>query len=116
LYVRTEAEDGFIRKNNCDVRQLYPWDDVVTPPWNSTVCSVRPHESSASHSHATDETFIFLSGSGHVEIGDERRPVDEGDVIYIPSGTTHVVTNTDDATPLRFVSIYWIQDQAPARA
>ena len=94
MHVRTAAHDGTIRKNNCDVRQLYPWDGVVAPPWNSTVCTVRPHESSAAHAHATDETFIFTGGSGTVEVGGEGRHVEAGDVIYIPHDTEHVVTNT----------------------
>ncbi|MCD9142789.1 cupin domain-containing protein [Streptomyces albireticuli] len=118
MYVRTEAEDGHVRKNGIDVRQLYPWDGVVTPPWNSTFCTVRPHESSTEHAHATDETFIFTAGSGTVRVGDELRPVTQGDVIYIPHGNAHVVTNTSDDAPLTFVSVYWLQPTAseePAR-
>ncbi|MGI5338481.1 cupin domain-containing protein [Streptomyces sp. CA-181903] len=109
MYVRTTAEDGYVRKNNIDVRQLYPWDGVVVPPWNSTLCSVHPHESSTKHQHATDETFIFTGGSGTVRVGDEQRDVTVGDVIYIPNGNDHVVTNTSDDTLLTFVSIYWPQ-------
>lgn len=113
MYMRTATDDELIRKNGCDIRQLYPWDGVVVPPWNSTLCSIRPHESSTEHQHATDETFIFTGGSGIVRIGEESRTVGKGDVIYIPHSNDHVVTNTDDTEPLTFVSIYWLQ-QAPA--
>jgi mannose-6-phosphate isomerase-like protein (cupin superfamily) len=109
VYVRTSVEDGSIRKNNCDVRQLYPWENVVTPPWNSTICVVHPRESSAAHSHGMDETFIILSGTGHVQVGDERRDIAEGDVLYIPGDTNHILTNTSDSEPVKFVSIYWTQ-------
>ena len=47
-------------------------------------------------------------------IGDERRTIDEGDVFYIPNGTPHVVTNTSHTDPLKFVSIYWLQDARSA--
>jgi mannose-6-phosphate isomerase-like protein (cupin superfamily) len=110
MYVRTADEDGLTRKNNCDLRLLYPWEDVVVPPWNSTLCSIRPLESSKEHAHATDETFIFTGGSGMVRVGGEHRTIGPGDVIYIPHDTTHIVTNTSDADPLTFVSIYWLQD------
>ncbi|MFG3281516.1 cupin domain-containing protein [Streptomyces sp. NPDC048111] len=111
MHVKTDA-DTQIRKNGCDIRELYPWDGVVVPPWNSTLCSIRPTESSTPHGHATDETFIFISGEGHVRVGAEERTIMPGDVIYIPNGTDHIVTNTSDAEPLKFVSIYWLQPTA----
>lgn len=109
MHVKTQATDDQFRKNGCDIRQLYPWDGVVQPPWNSTICTIRPTESSTPHSHAMDETFIFTAGSGHVAVGDESRAVAVGDVIYIPGGTNHIVTNTSETDPLTFVSIYWTQ-------
>ncbi|MDQ2882590.1 MAG: cupin domain-containing protein [Actinomycetota bacterium] len=109
MYVRTSIKDGQTRENNCDLRRIYPWQDVVVPPWNSSLVSIRPHESSKEHSHATDETFIFTGGSGTVRVGAEQRVIDTGDVIYIPHGIDHIVTNTDDSEPLTFLSIYWLQ-------
>ncbi len=114
MYVRTAEEDEVIRKNNCDVRQLYPWDGVVVPPWNSTLCAVRPLESSKEHAHAMDETFIITSGRGTMRLGGEggeHREVGPGDVIYIPGDTSHILTNTSDSDPVTFVSIYWVQGE-----
>ncbi|MER5205564.1 cupin domain-containing protein [Streptomyces sp. NPDC002825] len=109
MHVKTDAGDARIRKNGCDIRELYPWDGVVVPPWNSTLCSIRPTESSTPHGHATDETFIFISGEGHLRVGTEERRITPGDVVYIPHGTDHKVTNTSESDPLTFVSIYWLQ-------
>ncbi|MFI5808787.1 cupin domain-containing protein [Streptomyces sp. NPDC051561] len=109
MHVKTEAGTELIRKNGCDIRQLYPWDGVVAPPWNSTLCSIRATESSTPHGHDTDETFLFISGEGHVRVGEEERTIAPGDLIYIPHGTKHVVTNTSQSEPLTFVSIYWLQ-------
>ncbi|MFB7941467.1 cupin domain-containing protein [Streptomyces sp. NPDC004779] len=114
MHVKTDADDVRIRKNGCDIRELYPWQGVVAPPWNSTLCSIRPTESSTPHGHATDETFIFVSGEGHLRVGTERRPITPGDVVYIPHGTDHQVTNTSETDPLTFVSIYWLQPAEPA--
>ena len=36
------------------------------------------------------EYYIILSGSGEIELDDERVPVKPGDVIMIPPGTRHV--------------------------
>jgi mannose-6-phosphate isomerase-like protein (cupin superfamily) len=112
MHVKTAAGDEQIRKNGCDIRQLYPWEGVVTPPWNSTLCSIRPTESSTPHGHDTDETFIFISGRGRARVGGEDRDVIPGDVVYIPHGTNHIVTNVSADEPLTFVSVYWLQ---PAR-
>ncbi|MFJ1792328.1 cupin domain-containing protein [Kitasatospora griseola] len=109
MHVKTATGDELIRKNGCDIRQLYPWDGVVTPPWNSTLCSIRPTESSTPHGHDTDETFIFVSGRGRARVAGEERDVVPGDVIYIPHGTDHIVTNVSADEPLTFVSIYWLQ-------
>ena len=109
MHVKTASGDRQIRKNGCDIRELYPWKDVVEPPWNSTLCTIRPTESSTPHSHATDETFIFTGGAGRVDADGETRPVMEGDVIYIPHGINHIVTNTSETKALTFVSIYWLQ-------
>jgi mannose-6-phosphate isomerase-like protein (cupin superfamily) len=109
MYTRSAAGDGLTRENNCDLRRIYPWQDVVVPPWNSSLVSIRPGESSTAHAHATDETFIFTGGSGTVVVEDEQRTVSPGDVIYIPHDNRHVVTNTTDHEPLTFVSIYWLQ-------
>lgn len=56
--------------------------------------------------HAQEEMFIVLNGSGTLRIGDEQRPIKEGDVICIPPGKTwpHQIINTSDR-PLRYISI-----------
>lgn len=114
MYVRTAVEDGLTRENNCDLRRIYPWQGVVVPPWNSSIVSIRPQESSKEHAHATDETFIFTGGTGSVRIGAERRDVVEGDVIYIPHDIMHIVTNTSETDPLTFVSVFWLQPRTDA--
>jgi oxalate decarboxylase/phosphoglucose isomerase-like protein (cupin superfamily) len=114
MYVRTLAGDGMTRENSCDLRRIYPWQGVVVPPWNSSIVSIRPSESSVTHAHETDETFIFTSGTGTIDIDGDSRAVDKGDVVYIPHRQMHTVTNTGDKA-LEFVSIYWLQPAAGAQ-
>ena len=111
MHIRTHHTDTTTRENNCDLRRIYPWKDVVTPPWNSSLVSIRPLESSKEHQHATDETFIFTAGHGRVSVNGEERLVQPGDVVYIPHAHDHVVTNTSPRDRLDFVSIYWLQPQ-----
>ena len=121
MYVRSAETDAESRENNCDLRRIYPWRGVVEPPWNSSLVSVRPGESTTRHGHPTDETFIFTAGDGRVTVGEEHRAVTTGDVVYVPGGHEHVVTNESARDPLTFVSIFWLQPThqeatAPAEA
>ena len=109
MHVRSAERDSEVRENNCDLRRIYPWSGVVEPPWNSSLVSVRAGESTTRHGHPTDETFIFTAGQGRVTVDDEHRPVTAGDVVYVPGGHEHVVTNVSGSEPLTFVSIFWLQ-------
>ncbi|WP_166173809.1 cupin domain-containing protein [Rubrobacter tropicus] len=45
-----------------------------------------------------DETLILLEGEVTVTIGDERRAVFPGDVVFFPRGVPHSFTNTGTTT------------------
>lgn len=46
--------------------------------------------------HKTDELYFVISGSGMVQVGDERYAVDEGDVVYVEEGVEHDFFDIDD--------------------
>ncbi|MGQ9781565.1 MAG: cupin domain-containing protein [Nitrososphaeria archaeon] len=57
----------------------------------------KPKEGLYPHSHVNSEEIYFvLNGRGTVFVGEEKKPmkISEGDVVYIPAGTVHGVTNT----------------------
>ncbi len=39
--------------------------------------------------HKSDELYVVLSGSGMVQVGNERYAVAEGDVVYVEKGLEH---------------------------
>ena len=51
-----------------------------------------------------EEVFFIVGGKGAVLLGEERRPVHEGDAVYIPVGTVHGLINDSDDW-LDFVAI-----------
>ena len=61
--------------------------------------SIQPHY----HPDA-EELYYLLSGNGLMHIGDERREVESGDVIYIPPDKVHFLSNTS-AGDLRFLTL-----------
>ena len=47
------------------------------------------------HHHVeTEEVYYIIQGSGQMTVGSETRPVETGDAIFIPRGSTHTLENT----------------------
>jgi len=42
----------------------------------------------------TDQIFILVDGDGEAKVGDEVRPVVEKDLVFVPAGKVHNITNT----------------------
>ena len=52
------------------------------------------------HSHPTHEWYFVMSGRGVMTVDDEERPVEPGDLVYIPPDQVHSLRPTGDA-PIR---------------
>ena len=50
------------------------------------------------HNHPTHEFYFVMRGAGTMVIGDERREIGPGDLVYIPPNAVHSLeTSGDDA-------------------
>jgi mannose-6-phosphate isomerase-like protein (cupin superfamily) len=57
--------------------------------------TVPPGETNLMHNHPDEEQmYIILSGSGVIQVGDERAEAVAGDVIYLPANIPHGFFNT----------------------
>lgn len=99
----------------CDLRRLYPWENVSDPLWGSALCSVRPAEATHPHSHNEDETFIIIAGVGIISVDDATAQVKKGDVIFLPRNSQHTIRNLSDEMALEFLTIWWGSPEANAR-
>jgi mannose-6-phosphate isomerase-like protein (cupin superfamily) len=55
------------------------------------------------HKHEPEQTYFILEGSGLMTVNDERRHVQPGDCIFIPSWADHSLENTGE-TLLKYLS------------
>ena len=58
---------------------------------------VAPRGQQRGHSHTgSEQAYIFIQGTGRMQVGDEKEFVGPGELVYVPPGTLHSVTNTGD--------------------
>jgi mannose-6-phosphate isomerase-like protein (cupin superfamily) len=57
------------------------------------------------HNQDQEEVYVILDGTAEMCLGEERRIVTSGQVVYIPPAVYHQITNVGD-TPCRMMYIY----------
>lgn len=82
-----------------DARNLYN-----TPEAMVTVITLQPGQSLKRHITPVDVAFYVLSGSGVVEIGDEKESVSADTLIESPKDIVHCWYNESES-PLKFMVI-----------
>jgi mannose-6-phosphate isomerase-like protein (cupin superfamily) len=48
-----------------------------------------PNEKDTQEPHSEDELYYVISGSGWMELGAKKTPVNEGSIIFVPKGMHH---------------------------
>jgi len=65
-----------------------------------------PGQEHKAHIHADqDKLYVVLDGTGVATVGDEARPVGEGDVIFARAGVPHGMRN-DSSSPLTVLTVF----------
>ncbi len=107
MFVRKVNPDEFQECYDTLCQELYPWQDVVNPPFNSMRCVVEPGKITHIHNHHEGETFFILEGEGKIAVGNETETVGAGDVIYLPPFLNHTLENTSAQNKLSFITVWW---------
>jgi mannose-6-phosphate isomerase-like protein (cupin superfamily) len=69
--------------------------------------NLRPGEEIGLETHEGHDQFIRIeSGKGYVQLDGERRDLEDGSIVVIPSGAEHNVVNTSDRESLRLYTLY----------
>jgi methionyl-tRNA synthetase len=107
VFIRKIDPTQFAREYNILTQRLYPWKDVVTPPFGSMLSEIEPGMTSKAHNHHEGETFIILEGRGLMKVNEQTAEVEAGAVIYLPPFSKHSLTNLSTEKNLQFLSIWW---------
>ena len=49
----------------------------------------KPEREDPQTKHSLDEIYVVISGSGFFVRGDEKKPFEQGEVIFVPAGMNH---------------------------
>jgi methionyl-tRNA synthetase len=115
MFLRKTTLEQFADEYGVRSLRLYPWRDVVTPPFGSMLTRIEPGKRTSRHNHHEGETFFIVSGRGRSRIGDEFADVSAGDLLYAPPFSNHTLENTSADEPLVSLAVWW-EDMALARA
>jgi mannose-6-phosphate isomerase-like protein (cupin superfamily) len=85
--------------HNVDARNLYS-----TPEAMITVITLQPGQALKRHITPVDVAFYVLSGTGVVEIGDEKQEVGANTLVESPKDIIHCWYN-ESTEPLRFMVV-----------
>jgi mannose-6-phosphate isomerase-like protein (cupin superfamily) len=69
------------------------------------VMTIPPDGEIGEEIHEVDQILTFVSGVGEAQVGDERRPVTQGDMVVVPAGHKHNFVNTGP-NPLVLYTVY----------
>ena len=76
------------------------------------IATLEPGRKIVEHIDPMEEIYFILSGSGEIQVDDEKRPVSVGDATWIPSGSIHSLLNTgkENCIILVTASSAWIKN------
>lgn len=67
--------------------------------------SLRPGEAIGSEVHDGDQIVYVVNGEGFAALGDSKKEIEKGTIVFIPAGTQHDIVNTHDK-PMKLFTIY----------
>jgi methionyl-tRNA synthetase len=103
-----ELADGVERSYGVDCSPL----PLGSSACAAMMCELAPGQTSTVHNHVESEIFVFLEGVGRVRDDDGEVEVTAGQGVELERFSNHMVQNLSDSQPLRFVGLYWLDEQA----
>jgi methionyl-tRNA synthetase len=107
MMIRKLSPDQLIEAYSIKAQLFYPWEGVVGTPFGSAWAIVPPSQRVKPHQHHERETFFIVRGCGRMTVGGDSTEVGQGDVIYIPPFSDHILENTSETEELHFVALWW---------
>ena len=100
---RLDRAEPFVTKDGSEIRELAGVPSGNSMNQSLAEATVPPGGETEEHYHqASEEIYLFTSGSGTMKLGNEQTEVSAGDTVVIPPGTPHKLWNAG-AEPLKLL-------------
>jgi mannose-6-phosphate isomerase-like protein (cupin superfamily) len=76
-------------------------------PFGAMWCVTPPGGQSDVDQHSQREFVVVVSGSAEFQAGDDKQPVQTGNVVLLESEEPHVMVNRSATDPLVTLNLYW---------
>lgn len=106
LMKATDVEAGQVRMEGAvdvTMRMLISGDDGA-PNFAMRLFEVGPAGRTPYHSHDWEHEIYIVEGKGKIVFGEEEKPFEKGDFIFVPGGNMHSFINTG-AGKLQFLCL-----------
>jgi mannose-6-phosphate isomerase-like protein (cupin superfamily) len=98
--VRRDEREAFVTADGSSIRELAGIPSGNAANQSLAEAVVPPGKQTIAHLHRrSEEIYLFTGGTGRMRLGDEERPVREGDCVVIPPGVAHKLW-ADERAPL----------------
>ena len=112
MHVRSVGDEMLGRAGGFLFQQIYPAGGEDLVDWGVGRSVVEPGGGTTPHRHEENEMFLVSSGTARVEVGGEVRDVSAGEVLLVPFGSQHRITNASADERLVFLNVYWPESMA----
>jgi quercetin dioxygenase-like cupin family protein len=96
VFKRNVSEAPRRERDGLVSRLLLQGGDLPETRLTVTWVDIAPGSGQRPHSHAPEQVYIVVRGRGKMKVGDDERPVMEGDLIHIPPNTLQGMENLSD--------------------
>jgi mannose-6-phosphate isomerase-like protein (cupin superfamily) len=107
MFVRRIGDAELTRVAGFPFQQIYPAGGEDLTDWGVGRTVLETGESTLVHAHEENEMFLFTAGTARFEVDGEFRDVSAGEVVLVPHGSPHQISNIDPAGRVEFFNVYW---------
>ncbi len=95
--VRREHREGFVTADGSVIRELAGIPSGNASNQSLAEAVVAAAGETVAHFHRrTEEIYLFIGGSGQMQLGDSKTAVQAGDCVVIPPGSVHKLWAGED--------------------
>lgn len=105
MFKRSKREAPKNEREGLVSHLLLRGSDVPEAGMNVSWVEVEPGSAQQDHTHDEEQAYLVVSGQGKMRAGEEEAEMAQGDLVYVPSGVSHGLSNSSDGENLVYITV-----------